>query len=87
MGAAVGDALGSPFEGINLVSRSDLERVAQDPAPLRYTDDTHMTLGMAQSLVDRHGFDGAHMAAEFARNFADKPGGVTEQDRRRYFIF
>ena len=73
VGAAVGDAFGAPFEGTSLVSRIELERVAQDPAPLRYTDDTHMTLGMAQSLVDRHGFDGAHMAAAFARNFADEP--------------
>ena len=73
MGAAVGDALGAPFEGTSLVRRSDLESMAQDPAPLCYTDDTHMTLGMAQSLVDRHGFDGAHMAAAFAQNFADEP--------------
>jgi poly(ADP-ribose) glycohydrolase ARH3 len=38
-----------------------------------YTDDTHMTLGVAESLVERRGFDGNHMAAVFARNFAAEP--------------
>ena len=32
-----------------------------------------MTMGMAQSLVERQGFDGAHMAGVFARNFAAEP--------------
>lgn len=73
LGVAVGDALGAPFEGARLVGRADLERLEREPGPLRYTDDTHMTLGMAESLVERRGFDGAHMAAVFARNFAAEP--------------
>ena len=32
-----------------------------------------MTLGMAQSLIERHGFEGAHMAALFAHNFSEEP--------------
>ena len=40
---------------------------------MRYTDDTHMTIGMAESLVDRGRFDGAHMAQVFARNFNQEP--------------
>ena len=51
---------------------ADLERLEQRPGPMRYTDDTHMTLGMAQSLVERSGFDGPHMAALFARNFVEE---------------
>lgn len=73
LGVAVGDALGAPFEGWAEVPAEDLARLGQGPDALRYTDDTHMTLGVAQSLVDRRGFDGAHMAAVFARNFAAEP--------------
>ena len=73
VGAAVGDALGAPFEGAPRVKLTDLERLARESGPLRYTDGTHMTLGMAQSLVERRGFDGAHMAAVFASNFSKEP--------------
>ncbi len=73
LGAAVGDALGAPFEGRPSVEPDRLARLDHDPGPLRYTDDTHMTLGMAHSLLERHGFDGAHMAGVFARNFEAEP--------------
>ena len=73
VGAAVGDALGARFEGAKSVKWSDLESLEQETGPLRYTDDTHMTLGMAHSLVEQRGFDGAHMAALFARNFVGEP--------------
>lgn len=73
LGVAVGDALGAPFEGAGAIPRQALQRLEQEPGPLRYTDDTHMTLGMAESLVERGGFDGAHMAAVFGRNFAAEP--------------
>lgn len=73
LGVAVGDALGAPFEGARTAPPERLERLQQEPGNLRYTDDTHMTLGMAQSLVERGGFDGEHMAATFARNFAAEP--------------
>ena len=73
VGAAVGDALGAPFEGVPSVERSVLEGLNDDPGPLRYTDDTHMTLGLAQSLVDREGFDGVQMAELFARNYKTEP--------------
>ncbi len=73
VGAAVGDALGARFEGAPSVTLPELERLERDPGPLRYTDDTHMTIGMAQSLVERKGFDGAHMAALFATRFMEEP--------------
>jgi poly(ADP-ribose) glycohydrolase ARH3 len=73
LGVAVGDALGAPFEGSRSVRPADLERLRREPGLLRYTDDTHMTLGMAESLVERRGFDGAHIASVFARNFAAEP--------------
>jgi poly(ADP-ribose) glycohydrolase ARH3 len=73
LGVAVGDALGAPFEGARGVHPGDLQRLEEEPGPLIYTDDTAMTIGMAESLVERRGFDGAHMAAVFARNFAAEP--------------
>ena len=73
VGAAVGDALGARFEGMASVGQADLGRLTEEPGPLRYTDDTHMTLGMAESLVERKGFDGHHMAGLFARNFKAEP--------------
>jgi poly(ADP-ribose) glycohydrolase ARH3 len=73
LGVAVGDALGAPFEGMGVVSPADLKRLEEKPGPLRYTDDTHMTLGMAESLLERRGFDGEHMAITFARNYQLEP--------------
>jgi nicotinic acid phosphoribosyltransferase len=34
-----------------------------------YTDDTHMPLGMAESRVERRGFDGNYMAAIITRKY------------------
>jgi poly(ADP-ribose) glycohydrolase ARH3 len=73
VGAAVGDALGAPFEGRPYVDPDDLERLTREPGPLRYTDDTHMTIGMAESLLAREGFDGPHMARVFAAGFSEEP--------------
>ena len=40
---------------------------------LRFTDDTAMTIGVAESLLDSGGFDGHQMAQTFARHYADEP--------------
>jgi poly(ADP-ribose) glycohydrolase ARH3 len=50
-----------------------LAGLVDDPGPLRYTDDTAMTIAMAESLVARGGFDGPHMAATFAEHFFAEP--------------
>ncbi|MEX0937350.1 MAG: ADP-ribosylglycohydrolase family protein [Pirellulales bacterium] len=73
LGVAVGDALGAPFEGNAHVSPNSVNLLTTQPHDLRYTDDTHMTIGMAESLLSRRGFDGAHMAETFARNFDAEP--------------
>ena len=73
LGVAVGDALGAPFEGARKVDRVGLERLKAEPGPLRYTDDTHMTLGLAESLVKKSEFDGRHVAMTFARNYGQEP--------------
>lgn len=73
LGVAIGDALGAPFEGALSVDESAVAELEKEPGPLRYTDDTHMTLGVAESLLERQGFDGPHMAETFARNYAQEP--------------
>ncbi len=63
VGCAVGDALGrNPF--------------LQSESPrgyLRWTDDTHMTIGVAESLIARRGFDGEHMIMNFMKNYELEP--------------
>ncbi|HUP18131.1 MAG TPA: ADP-ribosylglycohydrolase family protein [Acidimicrobiia bacterium] len=73
VGTGVGDALGAPVEGVHFISPSFLSALDRNPGPLRYTDDTHMTIGVATSLLECAGFDGNHMATTFARNFVAEP--------------
>ena len=73
VGLALGDALGAPFEGAGPVSRAEVCAAAVQREVLRYTDDTHMAIGVAESLVACRGFDGRHMADTFVRNFEREP--------------
>jgi len=73
VGLALGDALGAPFEGRESVSPAEIYATAERTKILRYTDDTHMALGMAESLIACRGFDGQHMAETFVRNFEQEP--------------
>ncbi len=75
LGVAVGDGLGAPFEGTPSVPADELARLEleEEAGPLRYTDDTHMTIGLARSLLECGGFDGAHMATRFAADFSAEP--------------
>lgn len=61
MGLAVGDALGAPYEGMPTVS-ADLCKSMQGGGDLQlkigeWTDDTAMTLCLAESLIYHKGFD------------------------------
>lgn len=73
IGGAVGDALGAPFEGMPHVSPDDFDRLYNEPDSLRYTDDTHMTIGLADTLVAAGRFDGALVAATWAANYRAEP--------------
>ena len=73
LGTLVGDALGAKFEGRPIVERADVDAWLGASEPLRFTDDTHMTMGMADSLLACHGFDGAHMANTFKLDFRHEP--------------
>ncbi len=66
LGLAVGDALGGPFEGAppTAVSREDLDRIALRPVT---SDDTAMTIALAESLVSLKTCDADDVAERFAR--------------------
>jgi poly(ADP-ribose) glycohydrolase ARH3 len=75
LGLALGDALGAPHEG------GPVERLAWRliclpyGRLLRWTDDTQMSMALAESLLARNGFDRGHAAglwadrAEFLRGY------------------
>jgi len=68
VGSAVGDALGSSLEGLET---SELK--IEEGFSGRWTDDTHMMIGVAESLIEKDGFDGSHMAQTFIRNYEREP--------------
>ena len=73
LGAALGDAVGASWEGYWMAGKQVIEVATRLRDVLRYTDDTHMTIGVAESLAECGGFDGAHMAGRFADNYYHEP--------------
>jgi len=65
VGSAVGDALGSSFEGSSGLKKL---RIGVSFSG-RWTDDTHMMIGVAESLIEHHGFNGKHMAQIFIKRY------------------
>jgi poly(ADP-ribose) glycohydrolase ARH3 len=68
VGSAIGDALGAAFEGTWTI-----RKIEEINFRGRWTDDTHMTIGLAESLVANKGFDSEHMAQTFLRNWEKEP--------------
>ena len=66
LGTAIGDSLGAGKEG-----KLDFEEVKEISS--RYTDDTAMMIGVAESLIQCRGFDGEHMAKTFIKNYEREP--------------
>jgi poly(ADP-ribose) glycohydrolase ARH3 len=73
VGTAVGDALGAFFEGCFEVGRGEIETIAESSEVLTYTDDTHMMIGVAESLIRSGEFNGEDMAHTFVRNYELEP--------------
>ena len=73
VGTGTGDALGAFFEGHFEVNIKAIEAAAESAEVLNYTDDTHMMIGIAESLIKSRGFDGEDMAATFAGNYELEP--------------
>jgi poly(ADP-ribose) glycohydrolase ARH3 len=73
VGTAIGDALGAMWEGGDMSRSEDIVSLVEKLEQLIYTDDTHMTIGVAESLVENKGFDGEHMAQSFIKNYEAEP--------------
>jgi len=73
VGTGVGDALGAPFEGWLKVKPEEIEEAAKTRKVLTYTDDTHMMIGVAESLIRARGFDGEDMVGTFIQNYQLEP--------------
>lgn len=73
LGCAIGDALGFPFEGLPPEAIARIPEVAEDFVPRprgrfrkgQYTDDTQMTLALAESIVIERRVDGRAIASRF----------------------
>lgn len=75
LGLAVGDAVGAPFEGLSsetiyrdfgsvsrLISNLDLDEI-------QYTDDTQMTIGVCECLLEKKSIDPDYLARCFQLNY------------------
>lgn len=68
LGAVLGDAFGAPFEGA-LPGESLTRQVHERDGAVRpwgYTDDGEMAIGVAESLVERRGFEPEHVLETLA---------------------
>ncbi len=80
LGTMAGDALGMPLEGMsNAVIRARYDRVTEMLPARRgrgtYTDDTEMTIGLAEALLETPGrLEPDRVAARFAENFHQDRG-------------
>ena len=73
VGTAVGDALGAPFEGRQEVDPRRIDSWQRSDKDLRWTDDTAMTVGVAESLIASGGFDGEDMVSRFMAHHDAEP--------------
>lgn len=69
LGCSLGDALGSKYEGLSMTDIT----LANAEFTGRWTDDTHMMIGVAESLIEYGGFNGEHMTWTFVRNWQREP--------------
>jgi poly(ADP-ribose) glycohydrolase ARH3 len=80
VGTGVGDALGAAFEGRRQVKLEEIKAIAERREVLTYTDDTHMMIGVAESLIRARGFDGEDMAMPLPRIMSLSPFVVMGPD-------
>jgi poly(ADP-ribose) glycohydrolase ARH3 len=80
LGLALGDALGAPFEGLpteTITARYPTAShfIASPPeGELWYTDDTQMTIGVAETLISCGKIDEAELTRRFADNYRPQRG-------------
>jgi poly(ADP-ribose) glycohydrolase ARH3 len=71
VGSAVGDAIGEV--AFQAPERARLETLVEHLDILRYTDDTAMAIGLAESLIEVGAVDYQHLGETFRRNYRREP--------------
>jgi poly(ADP-ribose) glycohydrolase ARH3 len=69
--SALGDAIGEL--AFARPQKDQLMPILQAIAELRYTDDTAMAIGLAESLIGAKGFDSEHLGRTFRENYLREP--------------
>ncbi|HLT96010.1 MAG TPA: ADP-ribosylglycohydrolase family protein [Acidimicrobiia bacterium] len=72
-GIAVGDALGFPVEGMETVPGGYPDDAFRRLEKFDYSDDTALSIALAESLLACDGFDGSDMARRFSEVWAREP--------------
>jgi poly(ADP-ribose) glycohydrolase ARH3 len=71
VGSALGDAIGEL--AFQAPERARLQTLVEHLDVLRYTDDTAMAIGLAESLVEMGTIDHQHLGETFRRNYRREP--------------
>jgi poly(ADP-ribose) glycohydrolase ARH3 len=71
VGSAIGDAVGEL--AFRCLERDDLVARVEQEQQLRYTDDTAMAIGLAESILEKGDIDQFHLGEIFKRNFHREP--------------
>lgn len=75
VGTVIGDAFGNPLEGAPASTlETQLRHRAQQPAPWRYTDDSAMTIALAESLRDTRTIDPLALLTRFRAHYEPARG-------------
>lgn len=74
LGTGIGDSLGKSCEGGTVARLEGVKELASNQDILRYTDDTQQMIGLAETLVDKKGFDGEYFAGRLVKNFDPSRG-------------
>ncbi|RLI26097.1 hypothetical protein DRO58_05820 [Candidatus Bathyarchaeota archaeon] len=74
IGAAIGDAVGGLFEGRWKIALEEISTRIQEEPMLRYTDDTQMTIGVAESIIRNKRLDPDDLIKTFIENFEASRG-------------
>ncbi|MBN1127735.1 MAG: ADP-ribosylglycohydrolase family protein, partial [Chitinispirillaceae bacterium] len=70
IGTFIGDAIGSPFDGIppNDIPPLDTDYIARNP-PVTYTDDTQMSISVFEEMVESGRIDQSSLLQRFVKRF------------------
>jgi poly(ADP-ribose) glycohydrolase ARH3 len=71
IGSALGDAIGEL--AFRYRKKEDLDSKLETLEEFRYTDDTAMALGLAESLINKEDIDQADLGKQFHQNYLEEP--------------